>query len=102
MPANTIKFLARNALATNFFIFKQPHINKHTLVQPSKSIHGKNFQICCTNLATPPFAAVSASFSKISIKCSKKSGMLATLVKFSQASDPHPPHQQKFVKMNTA
>jgi len=39
-----------------------------------------------------------SSFSKISIKSSKKSGLLATLVKFNQASNPHPPRQQNFVK----
>ena len=42
-----------------------------------------------------------SSFDKISIKCSKKCGMLATLVKFNQASDPHPPRQQKFVKKHS-
>jgi len=42
-----------------------------------------------------------SSFSKISIKSSKKCGLLATLVKFSQASNPHPPRQQKFVKKHS-
>lgn len=39
-----------------------------------------------------------SSFDKISIKSSKNSDLLATLVKFSQASNSHPPRQQKFVK----
>ena len=62
-----------------------------------RMLHGKNFQFYCTNLAAPPFPTYS-SFSKIYTKSSKKCGLLATLVKFNQASDPHPPHQQKFVK----
>ena len=39
-----------------------------------------------------------SSFSKIYTTSSKKGGMLATLVKFNQASNPYPPRQQKFVK----
>ena len=43
-----------------------------------------------------------SSFDKISIKSSKKSDLLATLVKFNQALNPHSPCQQNFVKTNTA
>ena len=39
-----------------------------------------------------------SSFSKISIKSSKNNDLLAILVKFNQASDPHLPRQRKFVK----
>ena len=41
-----------------------------------------------------------SSFSKIYTKSSKKSGMLATLVKFNQALNSHLPRQWKFVKTN--
>ena len=43
-----------------------------------------------------------SSFDKISIKSSKKCDLLATLMKFNQASNPHLPRQQKFVKTNAA
>jgi hypothetical protein len=43
-----------------------------------------------------------SSFDKISIKSSKKCDLLATLMKFNQASNSHLPRQQKFVKTNAA
>lgn len=42
-----------------------------------------------------------SSFDKISIKSSKNNDLLAILVKFSQASDPHLSRQQKFVKKHS-
>ncbi|MBS6287296.1 MAG: hypothetical protein KH433_07910, partial [Campylobacter concisus] len=42
-----------------------------------------------------------SSFSKIYTKSSKKCGLLATLVKFNQASDPHLSRQQKCVKKHS-
>ena len=92
--------ITRKAPATKLFIAKQPRIDRTTRAIKQnihRMLHGKNFQFYCTNLAAPPFPTYS-SFSKIYTKSSKKCGLLATLVKFNQASDPHPPHQQKFVK----
>ena len=63
-----------------------------------RMLHSKNFQFYCTNIAAPPFATMSAFLAKFYTKSSKKCGLLATLVKFNQASNPHPLCQQKFVK----
>jgi len=35
-------------------------------------LHGKNFQFYCSNLAAPPFAAVSALLTKFLLKALKK------------------------------
>ena len=70
------KFLTHNAPIARLFIFMQSRIDRTTI---------------CHYIS---------SFEKISIKSSKKSGLLATLVKFNQASNPHLPHQQNFVKTN--
>ncbi|MGF7401581.1 hypothetical protein MTT09_00685 [Campylobacter concisus] len=45
------------------------------------------------SLATPLFAAISALLTKIYTKNSKKCDLLATLMKFTQASNPHLPRQ---------
>ena len=66
-----------------------------------RMLHSKNFQFYQPSLATPPFAAVSALLTKFLLNALKKCDLLATLVKFSQASNPHLPRQQKFVKTNT-
>lgn len=51
----------------------------------------RHFTICCRI----------SSFDKISIKSSKKCDLLATLMKFNQASNPHLPRQQNFVKKHS-
>ena len=95
------KFLVCDTSATKLLVAKPPRIDRTTRVikqNINRMLHSKNFQFYCSNLATPPFASISSSFGKISTKCSKKGGMLATLVKFSQASNSHLSRQQNFVK----
>jgi len=43
----------------------------HYLCNQAKNINGKKFQFYCSNLATPPFAAVSALLAKFLLKALK-------------------------------
>ena len=67
--------ITRKAPATKLFIAKQPRIDRTTRAIKQKYpriTHGKNFQFYCSNLATPPFAAVSALLTKFLLKALKK------------------------------
>ena len=95
------KFLSQNSFTANFFIAKQPHIDDTTPCNQAKYPQDAPRQKLSILLLKPRHSTICrriSSFDKISIKCSKNSGLLAILVKFNQASDPHLPHQWKFVK----
>ena len=62
------KFLTHNAFAANFIITKQSRINCTTREIKHRTLHSKNFQSYCTNLATPPFATISALLEKFILK----------------------------------
>ena len=95
------KFLSQNSFTANFFIAKQPHIDDTTPCNQAKYPQDAPQQKLSILLLKPRHSTIChhiSSFSKISIKSSKKCGLLATLVKFNQASNSHLPHQWKFVK----
>ena len=93
---SAMKFFARNAFATNFFIAKQSRIDCTTREIKQKYPQDAPWQKLSILLHKPRCSTICrriSSFSKIYTKSSKKSGMLATLVKFNQASNSHLPRQ---------
>ena len=99
------KFLSQNSFTANFFIAKQPHIDHTTRAikqNINRMLHGKSFQFYCSNLVAPPFAVISDLLAKFLLKDIKIAIYSPSWWKFNQASNPHPPRQQNFVKTNTA
>lgn len=100
---SAMKFFARNAFATNFFIAKQSRIDCTTREIKQKYPQDAPWQKLSILLDEPRHTTIChyiSSFDKISIKSSKKCDLLATLMKFSQTSNPHLSYQRKFVKTN--
>ena len=98
------KFLISEISATKLLITKLPRIDSITLCNQAKYPQDAPQQKLSILLLKPRRSTIChhiSSFDKISIKSSKNNDLLAILVKFSQASDPHLSRQQKFVKKHS-
>ena len=95
------KFLISEISATKLLITKLPRIDSITLCNQAKYPQDAPQQKLSILLLKPRHFTICrhiGSFDKISIKSSKDSDLLATLVKFNQASNLYLPHQQNFVE----
>ena len=67
--------ITRKAPVVKLLISKQPRIDRTTRAieqNTYRMLHSKNFQSYCTNLATPPFATISALLAKFLLNALKK------------------------------